>query len=295
MKKVFRWIGIVLGGILGLILIAAIILFVSASFRLNKVYTIRAESLTFPSDPASIAHGGHLAGIYCTGCHGNTYGGKSVFSSPALGAIFALNLTPGQGGAGREFTDANWVLAVRHGINPEGKPLVVMPSKDISNFSDADFEAIIAYLKSVPAVDEEWPDPVMTPLGKILLATGAFGDALNVETIDHNKLHPAAPPAGASAAYGEYLVKAFGCTTCHGKDYSGGRSPNPAAPPAPDLTRGGTVGKWTDLDFINTMRSGVTPSQHKLTDFMPWKDLNHMTDDELKAVWLYLQSLPSKK
>jgi hypothetical protein len=40
------------------------------------------------------------------------------------------------------------------------------------------------------------------------------------------------------------------------------------------------------------MRSGVNPSGHQLTEFMPWKFIGQMTDDELKAVWLYLQSLP---
>jgi hypothetical protein len=39
---------------------------------------------------------------------------------------------------------------------------------------------------------------------------------------------------------------------------------------------------------------GIDPNQHKLTEFMPWKDLAYMTDDELKAVYLYLQSLPVK-
>jgi mono/diheme cytochrome c family protein len=294
MRKVLKWIGIVLGSMIGLILIAAIVLYIDANIRINKTYTIQPETVIFPTDPASIERGGHLSAIYCAECHGDDYSGKTVFNNPPLGAISGLNLTPGEGGAGSEFTDANWVLAVRHGINPEGKPLLVMPSKDRYYLSDADFGDIIAYLKSLPPVNKKVDDPKLTPLGKILVAAGAFGDIISVETIDHTGPRPVAPPEGVTAMYGEYLVKSFGCTTCHGKNLSGGRDPNPAAPPAPDLTPGGDLGKWTDLNFINTIRGGIDPKQHKLTEFMPWKYLSHMTDDELKAVWLYLQSLPAK-
>jgi len=261
---------------------------------MNRVYSIQPETVIFPTDAASIEHGRHLATVYCAECHGEDFGGKTIFNNPPLGIINGLNLTPGDGGAGSEFTDANWVLAVRHGINPEGKPLLVMPSKDRYYLSDADFGDTIAYLKNLSPVNREWDDPKLTLLGKILVAAGAFGDILNVETIDHTSPRPVAPSEGVSVTYGEYQVKSFGCTTCHGKDLSGGRDPNPAAPPAPDLTPGGDLGKWTDLKFINTIRSGIDPSQHKLTEFMPWKNLANMTDDELKAVWLYLQSLPLK-
>jgi mono/diheme cytochrome c family protein len=82
-------------------------------------------------------------------------------------------------------------------------------------------------------------------------------------------------------------VKTFGCASCHGKDLSGGKDPNPAAPPAPDLMPRGELRLWTQADFITAVRTRVA-------EFMPWKDMRNMTDDELKAVWLDLQSLPTK-
>ena len=294
MRKALKWIGMVLGGLIGLILIAAIVLYIDASVRLNKTYLIQAETVSFPTDAASIQRGRHLADVFCAECHSDDYRGKVFFNVPPIGIINALNLTSGEGGAGSEFTDANWVLAVRHGINPEGKPLLIMPSRERYNLSDTDFGDIIAYLKSLPPVNKKWDDPQLTPLGKIMIAAGAFGDILNVETIDHTGPRPVAPPEGVTAVYGDYLVKSFGCTTCHGKDLGGGRDPEPGSPPMPNLTPGGDLGKWNDLDFINTLRSGVTPSQHTLTHFMPWKYLGHMTDNELEAVWLYLKSLPAK-
>jgi len=60
---------------------------------------------------------------------------------------------------------------------------------------------------------------------------------------------------------------------------------------APNLTPGGEVAFWSEEDFIATLRTGVTPSRHKLTAKMPWKYFGQMTDEELRAVWMYLQSL----
>jgi mono/diheme cytochrome c family protein len=294
MKKILKWIEIVLGSLIGLLLIVAIVLFIDASVRLNKTYTIQAETVIFPTDTASIERGKHLADVFCAECHGDDFSGKVFFNVAPIGIINALNLTPGEGGAGSEFTDVNWVLAVRHGVNPEGKPLLIMPSKERYNLSDADFGDIIAYLKSLPPVNKEWDDPQLTPLGKIMIAAGAFGDILNVETINHTGTRPVAPVESVTAEYGGYLVNSFGCTTCHGKDLAGGRDPEPGSPPVPDLTPGGDLGKWTDQDFINTLRTGINPKQHQLTHFMPWKYLGHMTDNELEAVWLYLKSLPAK-
>jgi TRAP-type mannitol/chloroaromatic compound transport system permease large subunit len=43
------------------------------------------------------------------------------------------------------------------------------------------------------------------------------------------------------------------------------------------------------------MRTGITPNSRKLNDFMPWRYFGQMTDEELKAIFLFLQSLPSKE
>ena len=39
----------------------------------------------------------------------------------------------------------------------------------------------------------------------------------------------------------------------------------------------------------------MTPSGHKLDpDLMPWDMFGRMTDDEFKAIWLYLRSLSER-
>ena len=73
----------------------------------------------------------------------------------------------------------------------------------------------------------------------------------------------------------------------------GAQPPDPASPPAPSIHSDGLAG-WSQADFFRAMRTGVTPNGKGLTDFMPWKEYAHMTDDELRATWLHLQSVSSK-
>ena len=97
-----------------------------------------------------------------------------------------------------------------------------------------------------------------------------------------------------TAAYGEYLVEVSGCKACHHPNLAGGKVPNPQSPKARNLTPGGELIGWKAADFIQTIRTGVTPSGHTIDpEFMPWSDFKNMSDDHLNAIWLYLQSLPA--
>ena len=58
------------------------------------------------------------------------------------------------------------------------------------------------------------------------------------------------------------------------------------------IRRGEMKGR-SEEQFITTMRTGITPGGKQLIDFMPWKYFGQMTGDDLKAVWIYLQSLPA--
>jgi mono/diheme cytochrome c family protein len=285
MKKVLKRIGIVLGGLIGVIILAVLGLSFRANARLTKTYQIQPEAVTIPADADAIAEGERLASFYCTGCHGKDLGGKDFFSEPALAVVDAPNLTPGNGGIGNQYNDADWVRAIRHGVDPHGKPLFVMPAKDFYYLSDEDLGLIIAYLKILPPVDHAANDFSFAVMGRTLLGLGVFGDVLNAETIDHIGPRPEAPSAGVTAEYGEYLVNTFGCSTCHGAQLSGGKSPEPSMPPGPNLTPGGHLGSWTEAAFITTVRT-------RQSEWMPFESLAKMSDDELRAIWTYLQALP---
>ena len=293
MKRVFRTIGLVLGSLLGIVLLAGVVLYMIGNARLNKVYDFPASNITLPDDAASIEYGKHRVEILCQGCHGEDLSGEeNWFSAGPLGTIDSANLTAGEGGVGREFTTEDFVRAVRHGIGRDGKPIFMTAVPSTAHLSDEDLGAIIAYLKTVPPVDHQLQGERFTPLAKILLAAGLL-DKLPVEAVSH-EVNVTAPERAATAEYGEYIVNTNDCRICHGPELNGGPFPDPTITKiSPNLTPGGEPGFWSEEDFIHVIRTGVTPSGHPLDpEFMPWPSYSKFYDEELQAIWLYLQSLP---
>ncbi|HJS18871.1 MAG TPA: cytochrome c [Anaerolineales bacterium] len=293
MKKVFKWMGIVLGSLIGLFLIAVVVFYFMGDARLNKTYEISPSEITLPTDEASLEFGKHRVETLCTGCHGVDLGGiNDWFNAPPLGRIDAANLTSGEGGIGDEFTTEDYVRAIRHGVDRQGKPIFMVAVTSTAYLSDEDLGAIIAYLKTVPPVDRTTKERHFTPLARILLTAGLL-DRLPAESVSHD-VHVSAPSAGVTAEYGGYLVDTNDCRVCHGPQLDGGPFPDPTITKiSPNLTSGGELGFWTEEQFIEAMRTGKTPSGHQLDpEFMPWENYSLFYDDELKAIWLYLQSLP---
>ncbi len=242
--KVLKWVGIVLGGLIGVIVIAVVVLYFVGGSRVNRTYDIQPEAVAIPTDAASIERGQHLAEAVtgCTSCHGDNLGGDSFFDDPAIAIFDASNLTSGRGGIGGTYSDVDWVRAVRHGVDPDGKGLLIMPADVFINLSGEDLGAIIAYVKSVPPVDNEAPEPEFGLMGRVLIAIGAFGEVVPAQLIDHAASVPTAPAAGVTAGYGEYLASIGHCFVCHGEDLSGGEGPDPESPPVPNITTGGHPG-----------------------------------------------------
>jgi cytochrome c553 len=286
-KIILKWIGIILAGILGLLVLAAITLYIVTEQQLNKVYEVPPSGLVIPSNPATIARGKHLVDSFglCAGCHTENFGGESFNEGMLIGTISTANLTSGKGGIGSVFTDEDWVRAIRHGLNPEGKTLINMPSNAFYHLSDEDLVAIIAYLKTVPPVDHEIPKTSLGLMARYFILLTP--DLLPAQAIDHKGPRPVAPQPGVSVEYGEYL--ALACKACHGQDLAGGTQPGEGL----NLTPAGDLGQWTEADFLTALRTGTTPDGKALNpDLMPWQMIGKMTDDELKAIWLYFQTVP---
>jgi mono/diheme cytochrome c family protein len=294
MKKVLKWVGIVLGALVGLVIIAMAVVYIVSSIRFNKTYDVTPSVVDVPSDSSSIERGHHLVTIRgCTDCHGADLAGKVMIDDPALGTIYAANLTSGKGGVGAEFSDADFFRVLEHGVDPEGKSVYVMPSEEFTHLGDQDLADIIAYIRSVPPVDAEHPEPRIGPMGRIFFLAGQL-PLMPAELIDQSAPRPTAPAPGPTAEYGSYL--AITCEGCHGPTLSGGPAPGapPDTPPAANLTPGGELVGWNEADFAKAVRTGVKPDGRKIDPFMPVANFSEMTDDEVTAVWLYLQSIPAK-
>jgi mono/diheme cytochrome c family protein len=296
MKKFAKWIGIMLAGLLGIIIIAVVGLSISANSRLNKVYDVEPETIPISGDQSTIERGKYVYAFSCAGCHGDDLSGTRFFENSAIGYFPAPNLTGGQGGIGGTYSDTDFMRAIRHGIGAEGNPLLVMPSKAYWYFSDEDLGAVIAFIKSADPVDHVLEEKQLKLLGKVLISVGAFGEIFAAEVLDHEALPPPAPERGVTVEYGEYLAYTGDCHACHGADLAGGQSAEPGAPFSPNLTPSGVLSIWTADEFIETMQTGVTPYGRKLDgNFMPYKAFARMTDDDLTAMFMYLQSLPAKE
>jgi cytochrome c553 len=284
---------------LGLGLISIVVLLVAVVYgvseaRLRKTYEFAAVTgLNVTRDPAQIARGRHLATAVakCTDCHTADLGGKKFIDGGPLGTIYASNLTAGKGGALAGYTDAQLDAAIRHGVRPSGRGIMIMPSDEYQDLSNEDVSAIIAYLRSLAPVDRELEASHLGPLGRALYATGKL-PVIPAERIDHTAGPKAAPPAGPTREYGQYLVNVGGCRGCHGPNLVGGPSPEPGAPAAANITPAGPIGQWSEADFNRAIRTGTRPDGSKLKDFMPWRSMASHTDEELHAIWLYLQTVP---
>jgi mono/diheme cytochrome c family protein len=297
--KLRMWLARIGIALLGLAAVAVTTVFALSQSRLTHAYAFPVENVAVPAGSAAVARGHHLAIISgCVDCHGRDLSGRVFFDSAMIGRFVAPNLTRGKGGSGGGFTDQDWIRAIRHGVRPDGRPLLVMPSKEFYAFSDADLGALMAYLETIPAVDNELPHSTVSPIGRVLMLAMKDLPLLAAERIDHNGPRPPAPRAGVTVEYGKYL--AVRCTGCHGETLSGGRIPGtpPDWPPALNLTPypGAAVAQWSEAQFVHALRTGVTPRGNQLdTKYMPWKVLGEMTDDEMRALWLYLKSLPPRE
>jgi mono/diheme cytochrome c family protein len=286
MKNALKWMGLIVGGLLIVVVIAAVGLSVAGGARLSKRHDIQAENITIPADEAALARGEHLVQVACTSCHGADLSGQPMLDEPPIGAIYSANLT----GLADTHSDADLLRAIRHGVDMDGRQLIIMPAEVFIHFSEEDLGAIIAYLKTIPRQGNERPEPELALVGRMMMGAGLFGNAFPAEYIDHDLPFPEMPAVGANEAYGQYLAGL--CTSCHGANLAGGQPGEPDSPPAPNLTPGGELQGWTEEDFITAMRSGVTPNGRQLDPmFMPWQSVGKLDDEELRGLWLYLESL----
>lgn len=218
-------------------------------------------------------------------------GGRLVESNDMFTAI-APNITPG--GRVADWTDAELAQSIREGIRPDGSVIgPPMPFTFYRGLSDTDLAAIVAYLRTVPAVEN---DPGQSEYNIPL--PPAYGPP--VDSV-------ADIPRGVTVEYGEYLAGPVAhCMECH----------TPMGPRGPmvetDLGRGGFAfhGPWgtsiasnitphedgiagySDAEIAAMITQGTRPDGSPMMPPMPYGFFANMTAEDLDAIILYLRSLP---
>ncbi len=293
MKKFFKWLGIVVLGLIVIIVVAALVLANKYNKMADNTYEANVPDIQILNDSAAVARGAYLAATICTTCHGGDFSGTEFFNEPKIAMIPAPNIT--SGGRTKNYTDKDWVRTLRYGVKPDKHGVFIMPCKTIGMMGDKDLGSLIGYMKTVPASDKTWPDPSFTFMSKVMAGAGLFGTLYEAELIDLNDNSPkTAPEPGTTVEYGAYTVGYHGCKSCHGETLNGHKAPDPVSPPGYNITTGGHFGKWSLDQFKETLRTGTTPEGKKLDpEFMPWPAIGLMTDMEIEAVYNYLKSVPA--
>ena len=316
MKTFLKWAGILFGMLAAVVAIGLVVIHFKSQARLTRIYELAEETVVIPTDAASLERGKHIFQFRgCEACHSGggsldvaqdshfdlpaqdlpSMEGNVYLDDPAIGTVVASNLTSGKGGVANQYADPDWVRAIRHGVRPDKTPLLFMPTTEFYYLSDADLGAVIAYITSAAPVDHELPTSSLSWTGRVVMTLVPAVTFIPAELIAHAAPRPVAPEVGITPEYGEYLT--YSCKVCHGLTMSGGPIPGfPSSwPPAPNLTfgEGSALPAWTEAEFLSTINTGVAPDGRQLRgEYMPWGSYKFMSEDELKAVWLYLQSLP---
>ncbi|HKP32161.1 MAG TPA: c-type cytochrome [Chitinophagaceae bacterium] len=312
MRKLFKVLGIIL------IIIVLAVVGVASYVKLALPNVGDAPQLQVEKTPERIARGEYLANhvMICMDCHstrnwnefsappvpGTLGKGGDVFDKAAgfPGTYYAANITPA--GIG-QWTDGEIFRAITTGVRKNGKPIFpVMPHKNYGQLDMEDINAVIAYVRSLPAIENKVPE-----------SKSNFPMNFIINTIPQKAKLTKRPDPSDAIAYGKYMVTASACAECHTPfekgsfvedlRLAGGRTFQLPAGMlrssniTPDKETG--IGTWTKELFLNKFRSyRDSATAHQKLDFMkeyntimPWGMYAHMTDQDLSAIYDYLRTI----
>ncbi len=310
MKKIFKYLGYLFVGVL----LIGIALFAFVSMTWKKAYDAPYPPISISSDSTVLARGQYLVygPAHCATCHidPSDYdamsagelvpiaGGSEIIIPP--GTFRPRNLTPDiETGIG-SLTNEEVARVMRFGVGHDGR--VLFPFMPFENMTEEDLNSIISFLRSRPPVSRKIEATEYTFLGKVVLAVGM------IKPIQPGATPKKALKQEASVVYGEYLANSVAnCAGCHsprdlksgeftGPKFSGGLifEETAATFTTPNLTpdpETGVLATWTEDTFIQRFKSGPI---HEGTP-MPWSSFAMMNEVDVKAIYMYLKSLPPTK
>ena len=301
--------------ILKVLVILVVLILVGVGAALGYLFLAlpKAEppsALKVAGTPDQVARGAYLARhvTVCLDCHSKhdtgryanpvapgTHGeGGEVFGHAQgfPGEVYPSNISPA---ALAEWSDGEVMRAMTSGISRDGHALFpLMPYPVYAQLSQGDAEAIVAYLRTLPARGTVAPPRSLD-----------FPLSLIVRTIPKPAtLRPDTPQPG-SPDYGRYMATIAGCQFCHtpeekgspvpGMDYAGGHDFNfvKSANITPDELTG--IGGWSKEAFISRFRTYAagTPAIAKGDNntVRPWTLYVGMKDEDLGAIYDYLRTV----
>ena len=263
----------------------------------GRVVHLPAHPIALRDDAASIERGRYLfSSRGCADCHGADGAGRMFIDDKHSGLRAAgPNISPGPGNVVANYRPEDWERTLRHGVKPDGRPALIMPSEEFNRLTDPDVEALVAYVRHLPPVRGGAATLDLPLLFPVLYGFGVIQDA--AEKIDHGLPPAQAVPEGVTVEHGRYVGQM--CQGCHGPQLSGGKVPGapPDWPAAANLTPGeaSAMRRYADAGAFKAMlRSGRRPDGSAVSRVMPFESLAALSDVDADALYLYLQSVPAR-
>ena len=305
--------------ILSILVVLVVVLILGMSyikFMLPKVGP--ASDIQVGLTPEQVERGDYLANhvMVCIDCHslrdweifsgppvaGTEGGGGEIFGREFgfPGVFISPNITPF--GVG-DWTDGELFRVITTGVTKDKQAIFpVMPYLDYGKLDESDIRAIIAYIRSLPAIENTFPPREVD-----------FPVSLIINTIPKKASLTTRPNPMDRLAYGEYMFTAAACRECHtaavggkvvGEYLAGGFEfafPDGSVLRSSNITphKSTGIGFWNENFFVNRFKaytdSSYIPEKVNPGDFqsvMPWIMYGGMDEDDLKAIYDYLQSVP---
>ena len=300
-------------GVLVLVAVLVLVLISVGLLRWDKTVSAPMPQISASTDASVIARGKYLVWgpAHCAGCHGDVdkiaqyeetgeeiplSGGLQMEIDP--GIIRPSNITSDEETGIGAMSDGEIARALRYGVSRDSTTL--FPMMPFADLSDDDLTAIVSYLRSLPPVKAKRAKTEYNLLGKIIMA-------LAIDPLGPEATPPKSIRASTDASYGEYLaLRVANCYGCHtdrdlktgeftGKPFAGGLVlPHQGTEyTIPNITPKGQGSRISNQDlaaFEMTMRRGISTVKGSP---MPWVSYAEMTDDDIEALYNYLQTIPS--
>ncbi|MCU0375228.1 MAG: c-type cytochrome [Chitinophagaceae bacterium] len=312
MKRIFK-----------VLLVLIVILVVAGGAGLGYLFIAFPKAAAAPDikvdmSAANVARGKYLANhvMLCMDCHGQR--DFSLFSGPPKpgtegaggdrfdgsmgfpGVFYARNITPA---SLNNWTDGELLRLLTTGVTKHNEVIFpVMPYRNYAKCDPEDLKAIIAYLRTVPAVAaENKPSKADFPLNILLRTMAAVPQATK------------RPDTTDLVKYGKYIANAAACNECHtavdekgeftGVMYSGGRSfqfPDGTILTSPNITphKQTGIGNWSEAYFVQRFKMHADSANRarkvqpgEMQSIMPWVMYGGMDTTDLRAIYAFLKSL----
>lgn len=266
------------------------------------------------ADPA-VERGRYLAAAgNCVSCHtrsgGTPYAGGRPFETP-FGTLYSTNITPHAGSGIGDWSEEDFVRALREGRRPGGEHLYpAFPYTSFTRLSDADAADLYRYFRSLAAVDYEPPaNELRFPYSQRWLLAAWKMLYFTPERFT--------PDAGQSAEWnrGAYLVQGPGhCGACHTpRNFLGAEIAERALTGGRHFhSSGGRTLEWSSTNLTSAPSGLAAWSVDELVDYLkhgmseragvfgPMNEVvlnstRHLRVEDLRAMAVYLKSLPASE